>query len=392
MKKAIGFTIATALVVAAFSEYGSLNANAASVSKKASSPIVINFYSVAGTDQFYQGMLIPMFEKATGGKYIVNYGRGNWQDIVNKIKAEGNNVSIDVVASGIDGVPGGAKAGVWTKLIPQYSKQVGYNNLTDLGKAYVKAYNGYGVPLEVTLSGPDLAYNASAVPNPPTTFAALKSWISSHPNKFQYATVPTSGPGRGFFFGVVQSQGENPNSINNLGKTWNYLKQIGNNISAYPSSTSDTFTVLNNGTVDIIPHMPGWFATLYAQGQIPPNVKLVPMKGVKQIIDSQFYCIPKGLSKTQMNAALTFVHFAMSAQADAQIYTQMYLPTNKFSNVNMLSGTNKQQYLTGLKAIPSEFKKGNQLIVPKNDWILFPPTNTLLYEYNTWTQMIQGAK
>jgi putative spermidine/putrescine transport system substrate-binding protein len=42
-----------------------------------------------------------------------------------------------------------------------------------------------------------IAYNTKNVSNPPKTYEDLKQWINEHPNKFIYATVPTSGPGRG---------------------------------------------------------------------------------------------------------------------------------------------------------------------------------------------------
>lgn len=355
-------------------------------------PITINFYSVGGSDSYYKDVLIPMFEKATDGKYKVQYGRGGWQDVVNKIKAEGKHVDIDVVASGIDGVPAGAQAGVWEQLIPKYSKDVRYDELNDFGKAYATAFDGYGVPLMTALGGPAIAYNSDKVPNPPTTYSALKTWISQHPNQFMYATVPTSGPGRGFYFGLIQSLGENMNDPSHLTKTYSYLTDINKYISTYPSKTSDTFKQLNDGSVDIVPHLPGWFAQLYSAGQVPPNVKLAPLTGAKQVLDAQFYCMPKNLDAVHQQAALKFINFAMSAKANAQIYSIFNVPTNKNATIDMLDPKLKSVYMKGVEQLPAEFKNGDTLTIPKDDWVLFPKTDILLQNYDEWQKQIQAQK
>ncbi|UOF90609.1 extracellular solute-binding protein [Fodinisporobacter ferrooxydans] len=355
-------------------------------------PITINFYSVAGTDNYYKDILIPMFEKATHGKYHVNYGRGGWQEIVNKIKAQGNHVNIDVVASGIDGVPAGAKQGVWEQLIPKYSKEVRYDEMTDTAKAYVKEFDGYGAPVFTSLGGPVIIYNSDKVKNPPTTYAALKTWIEAHPNKFEYANIQSSGPGRGFYFGLIQSMGENMNNPNNLSKTYKYLSDINKYVNAYPSQTGDTLKALLDGTVDIIPHLPGWFASLYTEGQIPPNIKIATLKDAKQILDAQFYSIPKNLSPERKKAALAFIHFAESKEANAQIYSVFYMPSNKNASIDLLQPKEKETYMNGLKVMPAEFKNGNQIITPANNWTLFPQSDVLLKHYDLWQQKIQAKK
>jgi hypothetical protein len=46
----------------------------------------------------------------------------------------------------LDGVPAGAEAGIWEKLYPEYKDIIHYDELTDIGKAYVEKFNGFGVP------------------------------------------------------------------------------------------------------------------------------------------------------------------------------------------------------------------------------------------------------
>jgi putative spermidine/putrescine transport system substrate-binding protein len=360
--------------------------------KLSNKPITLNLYSVGGDDDYFNKFLIPMFEKKYAGKYKVQYARGGWEEVVNKIKAQGQHVNIDIVSSGLDGIPGGAKQGVWEQLYPKYKKQIRYDELSEPAKAYIKKFNGYGVPFHVALGGPGLEYNSKKMPNPPKNYDELIKWIKEHPNKFEYSTVPSSGPGRGFFFGLIQYLGEDINNPDGLNKTWNTLSNLGKDISVYPSKTSDTFTALHDGTVDLIPHIPGWFATQVSQDAVPEGFKLQPLEGVKQILDSHLYAIPKNLSDDRKQAALDFINFALSPEADAQIYSQFNVPANVHSTVDMLLPEAKQKYEKGLPALPDEYKDGGKFIIPKNNWVLFPDTDPLMKEYKSWEEKIQAKK
>lgn len=395
MKKK-GLSYALSLLVLAGTVLAGCGGNQAadkdqSAATQSGQPITINFYSVAGGDDYYNKVLVPMFEKATKGKYKVNYGRGGWQEILNKIKAQGDNVNIDVVASGLDGVPAGAKQGLWEQLYPQHANDIHYDELDDTAKAYLKKFNGYGVPNMSALGGPMIAYNSKDVPNPPKTFAELKDWIKTHPKKFTYATVPTSGPGRGFFFGIAQSVGEDFSKPENLNKTWGYLNDIAPSIDSYPSKTDATMKALLDGTVDIIPHIAGWFANLKSQGTVPDYIKVQPLDG-KQIVDAHFYVIPKKLSDARKKAALEFINFAMSKEADAQNYMRFNVPTNKNATIDLLTPENKAIYEKGIGVVPPQFKDGEKFILPKDQWVLFPDPEPLNTEYKQWEEKIQAKK
>lgn len=82
--------------------------------------ITLTIYSAAGGDEYYKDIVIPMFEEATDGKYNVEYGRGTPQEVINKIKTQGKNGTIDLVVTGLDGLPLGIKEGLWEKILPEY--------------------------------------------------------------------------------------------------------------------------------------------------------------------------------------------------------------------------------------------------------------------------------
>jgi putative spermidine/putrescine transport system substrate-binding protein len=389
MKKFLPFLAVCILLIGMLAGCGSSSNTGA---KATNSPVTLTIYSVAGGDDYYKDKLIPMFEKQYAGKYKVQYARGTWQDVVNKIKAEGSHVNIDVVISGVDGVPGGAKEGVWEQLYPKYKNEIHYNDLTTIGQAYVKAFNGYGVPLFVSPGGPMLMYNKDKVKNPPTTYADLKTWITANPNKFMYATVPTSGPARGFYFGLMQNLGENMTKPDAAAKTWDYLKTINKDIQNYPSNTNDTFKYLYDGTLEIVPQTPGFFAQNYAAGTVPPNVGLVMMSGAKQIMDAQSYVMPKGLPSDHKKAALDFINFAMDKKAQSQVFAHITIPTNKNATVDQLLPAYKDTYKKGVAGYPKEFIKNGAISVPDGNWILFPNTDAVNQNYQLWQKNIQSLK
>lgn len=360
-----------------------------------SSPVTITFYSVGGTDNYFNDILVPMFEKANGGKYKVQYGRGPWQQIVNKIKAEGNKVDIDVIATGLDGLSGGIQAGVWQQLNPNYAKDIHYDELTKYGKQYTDLFKGYGVPAFTSFGGPMLVYNSDKIKDPPTTYDAVKSFVSANPGKFMYANIANSGPGRGFYFGLISSLGEDINQPDSLSATWDYLNSIGKNITSYPSATGDTFKFLSDGTIYLAPHLPGWYAQQYAAststGSIPKNIKGVLMKGVPQFLDVQFYVMPKNLSPEKQKAALAFINFAMSKEAQSQLYAIVYPPANKNASVDLLQSQYKDEYTKQFAAIPPELKSGDNLIIPDNAQ-LFPNSDIMLEHYKLWQQKVQAKK
>ncbi|WP_010648034.1 extracellular solute-binding protein [Oceanobacillus massiliensis] len=352
----------------------------------------ITFYSVGGGDNYYNDILIPMFEEETGGKYKVEYARGTPQEIISKIKAQGTNGNIDIVATGIDGMPLGVEEGVWEELFPEYEEELNYNNLTDSAKAYIEAYDNYGVAMNGESGGPIIVYNEDTVSDPPTTFEELTAWIEENPKKFSYAPLSVSGPARGFFFGIAQMMGEDFQSGADLTKTWEYLETIGEDIDFYPSKSSDVFNLLYDGTIDIAPHMPFWYAYDKAQGQVPDNIEAVRLEGTKQIIDAQFYVMVKDLPEERKEAALEFIEFAMSAEAQAQQYQVGRVPANKEATSDMILPDYQDSYQTYLDILMPEFQQDGDAYVPEDDWILFPNTDVLNGYYTEWEDRIQSQK
>lgn len=352
----------------------------------------LTIYSVAGGDEYYNDIVIPMFNEEYGDKYNVEYGRGTPQEILNKIKAQGSNGNIDLVVTGLDGLPLGIEDGLWEELVPKYSKEVHSEEWNEIGQAYIDKFDGYGAPVTTGSGGPILMYNADNVENPPTTYAELKDWIMENPGRFTYPAVPSSGPARGFFLGLTQALGEDFNDPSSLNKTWAYLEEIDQTIDNYPTKTSDSFDALYEGTVDIVPHTPFWFADHVATNIVPPNVKAVKLEDTKQVIDSHFYVMLKDLPEERQKAALEFLEFATSKEIQSQGYVRGFLPANANATPDLLEEEYKERYDALVKSTMPEFTDGNKLAVGEDDWVLFPDLEPTNETYKLWEEKIQSNK
>ncbi|MCG5102488.1 extracellular solute-binding protein [Oceanobacillus alkalisoli] len=355
-------------------------------------PMTLTIYTAAGGDEYYNDIVIPMFEEATDGKYKVDYGRGTPQEVINKIKSQGDNGTIDLVITGLDGLPLGIEEGIWEQLLPEYAEEVHAEQWNEIGQAYIDKFDGHGAPVTTGSGGPILMYNTKTVENPPTTYAELKDWVEENPGKFTYPAVPSSGPARGFFFGLVQSMGEDFNDPSSLDETWTYLEEVGETIEFYPTKTSDAFDLLFEGAVDIVPHTPFWYADNKAINTIPPHVEAVKLEDTKQVIDSHFYVMLKDLPEDRKKAALEFLEFATSKEIQAQGFARGFLPANGEAIPDMLETEYQESYDTLVDAVMPEFKEDNKMVVKEDDWVLFPdlePTNEL---YNLWEEKIQAQK
>lgn len=354
--------------------------------------ITLTIYSAAGGDEYYKDIVIPMFEEATDGKYNVEYGRGTPQEVINKIKTQGKNGTIDLVVTGLDGLPLGIKEGLWEKILPEYSEETHSAEWNEIGQEYIDKFEGYGAPVTTGSGGPILMYNTKTVKNPPKTYEELRKWIKENPGKFTYPAVPSSGPARGFFFGLIQAMGEDLNNPSSLDKTWDYLEEIGETIEYYPAKTSDSFDLLYEGAVDIVPHIPFWYADNKAIKTIPPHIEAVKLEDAKQVIDSQFYVMVKDLPEDRKNAALEFLKFATSKEIQAQGYVRGFLPANSLATPDMLEPKYQKSYETLVESVMPELKEGDKMKVPDGEWILFPDLEETNELYGLWEEKIQALK
>lgn len=352
----------------------------------------ITFYSVGGADDYLNEIVIPAFEKETDGKYKVEYARGNPQEVINKIKTAGKNNNIDIVSTGVDGLNIGVQEGIWEQLNPAYSEEIRYDELTEIAKSYTDANDGYGAIMNTDPGGPILVYNKDTVSNPPKNFEELKDWIKENPNKFSYAAVPNSGPSRGFFFGLAQSLGEDFSSGEDLTKTFDYLKEIDPYIDYYPSKSGDVFELLFEGSIDIAPHMPLWYANVKNIGEVPDNIEQIRLEDSKQVIDSQFYVVPKDLPEERMDAVLEFLNFAMSPEMSAQQYQVGRVPGNKNATADLILDEYNDQYGSYIDILLPDFVEDGNAYVPEDDWVLFPENEVMVKYYENWEDIIQSNK
>lgn len=328
---------------------GTASASAAAYPTPGSSPKSLNILDIAGNLALTGGAITEFANAHT------NWLSGQPSEttaaaptLVSKLQPEeqSGNVTTDLVLTGTDGLAAGIVNGLWDPLVPKYSALLG--TASDLKAKYLPgawnmmslaqdaAKNYECIELNFYPSGPLLAYNPTAVPNPPTTPQALLAWAQAHPGKFEYADPANSGPGRTFVQGLPYLLGDsNPQDPQTgWGKTWAYLSQLGQTIPKYQTGTVATFKDLANGTVDIVATTTGWDLFEKANGTIPATDKVTNFDNMTWVNDAQYACVPKGLPKATEAVVLQLINWMLKPQEQAYAYDNGYFyPGPAIANV-----------------------------------------------------------
>ena len=305
-------------------------------------PVNLEIIDVAGTTQLVQAALNSF--KAANPNLVSNIEvtRAPAPELAAKIKAEqaAGNVTTALVFTGYDGLAAGMQQGIWEQLIPKYDSDfpnLEENYLPGADQAF-KVGQGYGVTLVYCPAGPMLTYNPARVSaSEIDTPQKLLAWAKAHPGQFDYADPANSGPGREFLQGLPYLLGDkDPQDPKTWTKTWAYLEELNKYITYYPTVTSETFKELAQGSLSVIASHLGWDMNQRILGVVPPNFQGTFFENMTLVSDSQFACVPKGLSPEREKAALGLIQWLLKPVNQAVTYDDGYFyPGPAVKNVTL---------------------------------------------------------
>jgi len=294
-----------------------------------SAPVTLNILDIAGDLQLTQSMIDQYAAQNPNIVASVNYTTGTAPDMPGKVKAQqdANNVQIDMILTGTDGLASGISQGLYLPIATAFADRLpNMANYLAPAAAMQTLAQGQGVVVTYYPSGPLLEYNPATVTNPPTTPAELLAWAQAHPGKFGYANPANSGPARTFLMGLPYLLGDSDprDPVNGWTKTWDFLKQLDQYIDYYPAGTSATMTNIANGTWDMIATTTGWDINPRALGTVPANYQISAYQNFTWVTDAHYVVIPKGVSADKQSAIISLVNYMLQPEVNAMAFDSGY--------------------------------------------------------------------
>lgn len=311
------------------SDAGSEPLSTSDVPDAPSEAVTLNILDVAGNKQLTEGIFNDFVSEHPDVVSGVTWETAGAPDMAGKLKAQqqAGNLQIDLVLTGTDGLSAGISEDLFVPIATEYKDRLSnMDNYQEPAAQMQELAEGKGVALTYYPSGPLLEYNPDKVPNPPTTAEELLAWTQENPGKFGYARPANSGPGRTFLMGLPYILGDDDPKDPEAGwtKTWDYLKQLNQNISSYPTGTGVTMNNLKNGTWDMALTTTGWDINPRALEQVPANFEVQALEGFTWVTDAQYAVVPKGVSADKMSAILQVLQYALTPEQQAKTYDSGY--------------------------------------------------------------------
>lgn len=182
---------------------------------------------------------------------------------------------------------------------------------------------GYVMPMFNSQTA--LAYNPALVPNPPKSYAEIAEWAKANPKQFGYNGIKGGASGVSFVMGWVYAFGDgDANTLMNgpfeEGETQKWdgafasLKDFTQNATLTPGNAG-TLDLLSRGEIAMGPVWVDMFYSWQANGQLPPDFKLVlPAPGMPG--QPMHYVIPE--KSPNRDLAEKFVELATSPKVQAE--------------------------------------------------------------------------
>lgn len=183
--------------------------------------------------------------------------------------------------------------------------------------------SGYVMPMFNSQTA--LAYNPALVPNPPKSYAELAVWAKENPKQFGYNGIKGGASGVSFVMGWIYAFGEGDATKLMNGpfeeaetQKWDTafegLKEFTQNATLTPGNAG-TLDLLSRGEIAIGPVWVDMFYSWQANGQLPPEFKLVlPAPGMPG--QPMHYVIPEKAANKDL--AEKFVELATSPKVQAE--------------------------------------------------------------------------
>ena len=308
---------------------GAAAATGSAIPAKPSAPVTLDILDVAG-NQKLTGPMVDAFVKAHPDIISsVKWESAGAPDLVGTIKpqVDSNNLKVDLVMTGTDGLSAGIGQNLWLPIAKDYASQLSnMKNYLDPAAKMQELAQGFGVVTTYYPSGPLLQYDPAVVTDVPKTPEALLAWAKAHPGKFGYARPANSGPGRTFLMGLPYMLGDKDpkDPVNGWDKTWAYLKDLGSTITTYPTGTGQVISNMADGTWAMVPTTTGWDITPRALGQEPKTIAAAPFDNFTWVTDAHYAVIPKGQSADKVSAILNLLQYMLSPEVNAMAYDTGY--------------------------------------------------------------------
>ncbi|WP_229074680.1 ABC transporter substrate-binding protein [Actinoplanes sp. DH11] len=363
------------------------------VPDKPANPVTLNVLDVAGNLQLTQGMIDDFVANNPEVVEKVTYTKATAPELVGKVKAQqdANRVDIDVVLTGVDGLAAGIDQELWLPLLPTHAGRL--TGMADYlpGAASMQRLAGdHGVTVTYYPSGPLIEYLPDRVPDPPTTAAELLAYAKANPGAVQYARPSNSGPGRTFLMGLpyLLDDADPKDPEKGWDKTWAFLKELDQQITLYPSSTSETMKNLANGSAKIILSTTGWDINPRVLGTVPKQAQVGTLEGFHWVTDAHYAVVPKGVSTDKQAAVLSLLAWMLTPEQQAKAYDKGYFyPGPAVKDVPLSMAPADSQAAINEYGRP-EYEKliaDNPLEVPLD-------AKALVAAFDRWDREIGGSK
>lgn len=182
--------------------------------------------------------------------------------------------------------------------------------------------DGYVMPMFNSQTA--IAYNPTLVPNPPKSYTELAAWAKEHPKQFGYNGIKGGASGVSFVMGWIYAFGGG--DANNLmtgpfkqdetakwGDAFKSLADFTKNATLTPGNAG-TLDLLSRGEIAMGPVWVDMFYSWQANGQLPPELKLVlPAPGMPG--QPMHYVVPAKASHKEL--AEKFIALATSPEVQA---------------------------------------------------------------------------
>jgi putative spermidine/putrescine transport system substrate-binding protein len=294
-------------------------------------PVALNIVDVAGDLQLTKTG-IERF-RAENPKLVANitYSQAPSPELPGKLKAmiQAGRMDIDLVLTGPGALSDGVVQGLWTPILPNYASA-----LPDLDQVFHPGARmmqnnfgkGQGIAVVYSPSGPLFEYAPDRVQTVPKTPADLLAWARAHPHRFFYARPYNSGPGWTFLQGLPYLLGDSDprDPANGWDKSWAYLSALGEAIEYYPAGTAAMMKELGDGSRDMVVSTCGWDINPRVLGIVPKEMGVFMLDGTHWVPDTQFMCIPKGVSQDKLAVLLRLMAFMLQPAQQAGTYDKGY--------------------------------------------------------------------
>jgi putative spermidine/putrescine transport system substrate-binding protein len=294
-------------------------------------PVALNVIDVAGNLQLTQAAIERFARENPKLVSRITFSRAPSPELPGKLKAQqqANKVDIDLVLTGPGAMSDGLQQGLWVDVWKSYPGSLPKPEDVYHDQALMMQKNfgqDQGVAVVYSPSGPLFEYIPDRVKTVPKTAADLLAWVKANPNRFTYARPVNSGPGWTFLMGMPYILGDKDprDPTNGWDKTWSYLKELGTGIDYYPAGTGATMKELGEGTRDMIVTTCGWDINPRALGIVPKEAEVFALEGTRWIPDTQFMCIPKGISEDKIAVVLALMSFMLKPEQQAVTYDKGY--------------------------------------------------------------------